>query len=77
MLGILLNDRECRELDYMLRKELDEMQLDLSDSRIDGDMKYAIERRYKLVFRIFARLATPGELSSYVLHRKNKLSPGQ
>jgi hypothetical protein len=77
MLGILLNDRECRELDYMLRKELDEMQLDLSDSRIDGEMKQAIERRYKLIFRIFARLATPRELSRYVLHRNKKSSPGQ
>ena len=39
MLGILFNDRECKEYDYVLRKELDEMLLDLNDTRLDGDVK--------------------------------------
>lgn len=39
MLGILFNDKECREFDYVLRKELDEMLLDLNDSRMDGEIK--------------------------------------
>jgi hypothetical protein len=72
MLGILLNERECRELDYVLRKELDEMQMDLRDSHLDQDMKFAIERRYKVIFRMFARLASPNDLSRYVIHRKLK-----
>ncbi len=72
MLGILFNDRECRELDYVLRKELDEMLLDLRDTRIDGDMKTAIENRYKVIFRMYARLASPKDLSRYALNRKTK-----
>ncbi len=69
MLGVLLNDRECREFNYLLRKELDEMLLDLSDSRIDADIKLAIEARYKVIFRMYARLATPKELSKYARNR--------
>ncbi|WP_199616493.1 hypothetical protein [Paenibacillus alkalitolerans] len=72
MLGILFSDRECRELDYILRKELDEMLLDLRDSRIDADMKTAIESRYKVIFRMYARLASPKDLSRYALNRKTR-----
>ncbi|MFD1954077.1 hypothetical protein ACFSL6_07730 [Paenibacillus thailandensis] len=68
MLGILFNDKECKELDYVLRKELDEMLLDLNDSRLDGDIKLAITKRYKIVFRMYARIASPKELSRYALN---------
>ncbi|QAY67896.1 hypothetical protein [Paenibacillus protaetiae] len=68
MLGILFNDKECKELDYVLRKELDEMLLDLNDSRLDGDIKHAITKRYKVIFRMYARIASPKELSRYALN---------
>ena len=69
MLGVLFNDRECREFNYLLRKELDEMLLDLGDPRIDTDIKLAIEARYKVIFRMYARMATPKELSKYARNR--------
>jgi hypothetical protein len=73
MLGILYTDKECRELDYVLRKELDEMLLDLHDSRLDGDIKVAIAKRYKIIFRMYARLASPKELSRYALNVRTYL----
>ncbi|MDR0271293.1 hypothetical protein [Paenibacillus sp.] len=72
MLGMLFNDKECKELDYVLRKELDEMLFDLSDQRLDTDVRNAIARRYKTVFRMYARFAPQKELSKYA--RNNKLS---
>lgn len=66
MLGFLFNERECRELDFMLRKELDEMLFDLNDKKLGKDMKSAIELRYNIVFRMYARLASPKEISRYV-----------
>ncbi len=69
MLGILLNDRECREFDYVLRKEMDEMLLDLNDIRIEQEIKKAIESRYKIIFRMYARLASSKELSRYARNR--------
>lgn len=71
MLGILFNDKECKELDYVLRKELDEMLHDLSDSRLDGEIKQVITRRYKIIFRMYARIASPKELSRYTLNVRN------
>ena len=71
MLGMLFTDKECKELDYMLRKEMDEMLLDMTDRRIDGAVKEAISRRYKVIFRMYARIATPKELSRYASGLRN------
>ncbi|CAH0120690.1 MULTISPECIES: hypothetical protein [unclassified Paenibacillus] len=70
MLGMLLNDKERKELDYMLRKELDEMLLDLNDTRLESEIRQAIAVRYKTVFRMYARFASPKELSRYVRNGK-------
>ncbi|AOZ93396.1 hypothetical protein [Paenibacillus crassostreae] len=66
MLGMLFNDRECKELDYVIRKELDEMLMDLDDKRLDQDIRQSIAKRYKVVFSMYARFAAPRELSKYV-----------
>lgn len=65
MLGMLFNEKECKELDYVLRKELDEMLLDMSDQRLDQNIRHAIANRYKTVFRMYARFAPQKELSKY------------
>jgi hypothetical protein len=72
MLGFLFNERECRELDYVLRKELDEMLYDLSDKRMDNEIKGAIEARYKVIFRMYARLASPKDISKYARNRMHQ-----
>lgn len=72
MLGFLLNERECKEFDYLLRKELDEMLLDLKDRRIDKALKRSIETRYRIIFRMYARLASPKELSRYAINHNYK-----
>ena len=69
MLGFIFNERECRELDYVLRKELDEMLFELNDKKIHKEVKSAIEQRYNIIFRMYARLASPKELSRYARNR--------
>lgn len=70
MLGMLFNEKECKELDYVLRKELDEMLFDLGDKRLDQDIRQAISKRYKTVFQMYARVAPPKELSKYARNNK-------
>jgi hypothetical protein len=70
MMGMLFNEKECKELDYVLRRELDEMLMDLSDKRLDQDIRKAIVLRYKTVFRMYARFAAPKELSKYAIRGK-------
>jgi hypothetical protein len=72
MLGMMFTDKESKEFDYLLRKEMDEMLLDMSDRRLDGPVKEAISKRYKIIFRMYARFATPRELSRYALGLRSK-----
>jgi hypothetical protein len=65
MLGLLFSEKECKELGYVLRKELDEMLMDLNDPRLDNEVKAAIASRYKTIFRMYARFASSKELSKY------------
>jgi hypothetical protein len=69
MLGFLFNEMECRELGFMLRKELDEMMFDLKDDGLNRDVRTAIEKRYRVVFRMYARLASPNEISRYARNK--------
>jgi hypothetical protein len=69
MIGFLFNERECKELDYVLRKELDEMLFELNDQRVDSHAKVAIEARYRIVFRMYTRLASTKEISKYARNR--------
>ncbi len=71
LLGFLFNERECREFDYLLRKELDEMLYDLKNRNIDKSTKTAIRMRYKIVFRMYARLASPKELLKYAINQNH------
>lgn len=66
----MFNDRECKELEYIIRKDLDEMLLDLSDERIDGALRKAIEERYSIVFKIYSRFGSIKELSKYARNRQ-------
>lgn len=70
MLGLIFNDRECKEMEYLLRKELDEMLLDLSDTRLDSTLRKVIDDRYQIIFRMFSRFGTPKDLSKYIRNKK-------
>ena len=70
MLGFLFSTKESQELAYLLKRELEEMLLDLGDKRIDFLVRRAMEERYTILFRMYARVAGPNELSKYVRKRK-------
>ncbi|QDX92189.1 hypothetical protein JNUCC42_19610 [Brevibacterium sp. JNUCC-42] len=72
MLGLLLTTKECQEVEYLLKRELEEMLLDFGDKRIDQLVKRAMEERYATLFRMYARFASPRELSKYVRRRSMK-----
>lgn len=72
MLGILLNKKETLEMEYLLKRELEELLLDLGDYRIDGLVKQAMEERYKIIFRMYSRFVNPKELSKYIRHSPRK-----
>ena len=70
MFGLLLSNKETQEFEYMLKRELEELLLDLTDSRIDGLVKRTMEERYKIIFGLYKRFASPKECYKYI--RVNK-----
>ena len=69
MMGFLFSQKECQELQYMLRRELEELLLDFGDKRIDGVVRTAMEERYTTVFRMYGRFVSSKELVKYVRNK--------
>lgn len=71
MFGLLVNEKEVKEMEYLIKREMDEILFDLKDHRIDHIVKRAMEERYKILFTLFKRVASPNECLKY-MRRDNK-----
>lgn len=69
MLGLLINDMEQKEMEYLLKRELEELLMDLEDHRIDHTVKRAMRERYQLLFQLFRRVASEQECLKYIPKR--------
>jgi len=70
MLGIIINNEELVELEYIIKKELDEIIFDLEDARMDITVKKAMYNRYHTLFQLFRRVASESDVQKYVLNYK-------
>lgn len=75
MLGFMFNEQEVQEVEYMLRREMEEILLDLSDPRIDDVVKVAMEEKYQVIFNIYKRFVPPNETLKYLLKKNRKNMP--
>ncbi|TKC14333.1 hypothetical protein [Robertmurraya kyonggiensis] len=71
MLGMLINDKEVKEIQYLIKREMDEILFDLDDERIDHIVKRAMEERYKILFALFKRVAPSEECLIYLRTSKS------
>jgi hypothetical protein len=69
MLGLLINEMEQKEIEYVLKRELDELLMDLEDHRIDHIVKRAMRERYQVLFQLFRRVASDKECIKYMPRR--------
>lgn len=65
MLGLLISEIEVKEIQYLIKREMDEILFDLGDERIDHIVKRAMEERYKTLFTLFKRVASTSECLKY------------
>ncbi|UTR12560.1 MULTISPECIES: hypothetical protein [Evansella] len=70
MLGMMLTSKESQEMEYLLKREMEEILLDLSDSRIEGIVKRAMEERYQIIFNLYKRFTPREEYMKYVRSRQ-------
>jgi hypothetical protein len=76
MFGFLINEREGKEMEYLIKREMDEILFDLRDERIDHIVKRAMEERYKILFTLFRRVASPNECLKYMRRDKRGRKKG-
>ncbi|TQS76163.1 hypothetical protein DX933_02380 [Ornithinibacillus gellani] len=69
MLGLLINEMEQKEIEYLVKRELDELSMDLEDHRIDHMVKRAMRERYRSLFQLLRRVACEGECMKYMPKR--------
>ncbi|ASF37777.1 hypothetical protein CEH05_00960 [Halobacillus halophilus] len=72
MHGIIINDQEQREMEYLLKREMEEITFDLGDHRIDTGIKRAMEERYDVLFQIFRRFGSRKECLQYMPKKKKE-----
>ncbi|MFT9850337.1 hypothetical protein [Aneurinibacillus sp. REN35] len=70
MMGFLFSTRECSEVQYLIRKELEEVLFDLGDHRTDEIVRKAMEQRYYVLFKLYSRFVSSKELSKYIRNKK-------
>jgi hypothetical protein len=70
MLGVLINEKELKELEYLIKREMDEILFDLKDERIDHIVKRSMRERYQILFSLFKRVASPTECLKYMPAKK-------
>ncbi|MCH6269330.1 MULTISPECIES: hypothetical protein [Neobacillus] len=76
MYGLLINEKEVKEIEYLIKREMDEILFDLRDERIDHIVKRAMEERYKILFDLFRRVASPNECFKYMRRGKKEQKKG-
>ncbi|WP_174734568.1 hypothetical protein [Mesobacillus harenae] len=72
MLGIMINEKEAKEIEYLLKREMDEILYDLNDERIDGRIKRTMRERYQILFSLFKRVAPANECIKYMPSQQTK-----
>lgn len=70
MIGFLINKKEASEMEYLIRRELDELLFDLRDDRFDRIVKEAMYERYATLFTLYKRVAPPKECLKYTRRSK-------
>jgi hypothetical protein len=70
MIGFLINEKEGKEIEYLIKREMDEILFDIKDERIDDVVKRAMDERYTILFTLYKRVAPPHECLIYM--RKGK-----
>ncbi|GEL78783.1 hypothetical protein TMU01_30180 [Tenuibacillus multivorans] len=65
MLGMMVSEQEQKEIEYLLRREMDELIFDFNYQNMDKQVKEAIKERYTTLFNIFRRIANHSSCLQY------------
>ncbi|GER69855.1 hypothetical protein BpJC7_11580 [Weizmannia acidilactici] len=67
MLGLVVHENELLELQYLLKREMEEILYDLNDQRIERTVKRAMKERYRILFRLLTKVAPQSEYAQFAI----------
>ncbi|WP_335872202.1 hypothetical protein [Bacillus sp. 2205SS5-2] len=67
MFGMMIREEEKKEVEYLLKREMDEIILDMEDERIDGIVKRAMQERYKILLALLKRVGSQSDVMKYIV----------
>ncbi len=76
LLGLMISEEEKKELEYLLRREMDELLFDFNYQGIDEQVKQAIQERYTTLFNLYKRFAPQSQCLNYTPN-KNFINQGK
>ena len=71
LLGLLINEKEKLEMEYVIKRELEEILFDLGDERITNVLKEAMIKRFGTLYSLLQRIAGEKEWKHYILELNN------
>lgn len=72
MLGFIVSNQEVKEIEFLLKREMEEILLDLQDSRIEFIVKETMEERYQVLFKLLKRIAPSQECTKYIRSKSQR-----
>lgn len=66
MLGLLINEKEHNELNYLIKRELEELLFDMEGPYIDDKDRKSMQKRYNTLFQLLRRVASEQECLKYI-----------
>lgn len=66
MIGALFEDKEAQELEYLLKKEMEELRAEIQEPDLNHLVKRVMEERYHLLFAIYKRFAPEQDYLKYL-----------
>ena len=66
MHAALFNNKEVREIEFLIKRELEELLSDIKELPANPVIKRVMEERYDLLFDIFKRFAPGNECLKYM-----------
>ncbi|MBM7542743.1 hypothetical protein [Amphibacillus cookii] len=70
MLGLMVTDKELKEMEYLVKREMEELLFDMEDSRVDQVVKQAMTARYRVLFQLLRKIADDQEVIKYIPNYK-------
>ncbi|EIT84012.1 hypothetical protein A374_17184 [Fictibacillus macauensis ZFHKF-1] len=71
MLAVMLSLHEAKEVEYVLKQELESLLYDLQDESVNADVKAILSEQYQCLFNVYTRFAAPSDCMKFCRRKRS------